>query len=187
MESLAAIVKDCGHKMDVTIEHLRNEFAHVRTGRATTALLDGIKVDYYGTPTPLNQVASVSTPDSRLLTVQPWEKNLIGDIERAILESDLGLNPQNDGSLIRLPIPELSEERRKELVKVLKRQAEDARIAVRNVRRDSNDNIKRFSKDNQVSEDEEHATHDEIQTLTDKHVELIDKLLEDKEKEVMTV
>ena len=187
MNSLDDLLKDAEHKMDVTVEHVRNEFAHIRTGRATTALLDGIKVDYYGTPTQLNQVASVSTPDPTLLAIQPWEKNLIGPIEKAILESDLGLNPQNDGTFIRIPIPKLSEERRLDLVKLLKRHAEDGRIAIRNVRRDSNDHIKRFAKDNHVSEDEEHEYIDKIQKSTDDHVERVDNLLNDKEKEVLTV
>lgn len=187
MNSLDEIYKEAEHKMDVSTEHVRNEFAHIRTGRATTQLLDGIKVDYYGTPTPINQVGTVSVPDPTLIAIQPWEKNLIGEIEKAIMESDLGLNPQNDGTLIRIPIPKLSEERRQDLVKVLKRQAEDGRIAIRNVRRDANDQIKKFSKDNHVSEDEEHEFHDKIQKLTDDHVKKIDQLLEDKEKEVMTV
>jgi ribosome recycling factor len=187
MTSLEEIYKDAGHKMDVSLEHVRNEFAHVRTGRATTALLDGIKVDYYGTPTPLNQIAGVSVPDPQTVSIQPWEKSMIGPIEKAIMEADLGFNPQNDGTFIRIPIPKLSEERRIELVKLLKKLAEEGRIAVRNVRRDANDHIKRFTKDNHVSEDEEHEYMDKIQKMTDKHIEKIDEMLKDKEKEVMTV
>ena len=187
MNSLEEIIKDATHKMDVTTEHVRNEFAHIRTGRATTQLLDGIKVNYYGTPTPINQVGTVSVPDPTLISIQPWEKNLIGEIEKAIMESNLGFNPQNDGTLIRIPVPKLSEERRLDLVKVIKRQAEDGRIAIRNVRRDSNDHVKKFAKDNHVSEDEEHDVYDSIQKLTDEHVTKIDQLLEDKEKELMTI
>lgn len=187
MNSLDEILKDSEHKMNVSVEHVRSEFAHIRTGRASTALLDGIKVNYYGNPTPLNQVGSVSIPDPRMITIQPWEKSIIGEIEKAILESDLGLNPQNDGILIRLPIPELSEERRNDLVKVLKRQAEDGRIAIRNVRRDANDHIKKMVKDEHLSEDDEHYYIDEVQKLTDDHIEKIDTLLKDKEAEVMTV
>ena len=174
MNSLKDILDDAEHRMDASVDHVKNEFTHVRTGRATTALLDGIKVDYYGTITPLSQMANVSVPDSRLLSIQPWDKNMVAPIEKAILESDLGLNPQNDGTLIRIPIPQLSEERRKDLVKLIKKQAEEGRIAVRNVRRDANEHIKKFTKDNHVSEDEERETLDLIQKLTDKHIELIE-------------
>jgi len=174
-------------KMDKSAEAVRHELTKLRSGRATTTLLDGVKVDYYGTPTPLNQVGNVSAPEARLLTIQPWDKSLIPVIEKSILEADLGLNPQNDGTLIRVPIPALNEERRKELVKLSKKYAEDGRIAIRNVRREANEHIKRAEKKHDVSEDDSKTAQDKIQKMTDAHIHQIDEMLAMKEKEIMEV
>ncbi len=178
---------DSEDKMKKTVETVRAELAKVRSGRATTTLLDGIKVDYYGTLTPLNQVSNVSAPEARMLTVQPWDKSLVPVIEKAILEADLGLNPANDGTLIRIPIPALNEERRKELVKLARKYAEDGRVAVRNVRREANDHIKRAEKNREVSEDDSKHAHDKIQKMTDAYIKKIDETLAVKEKEIMEV
>jgi ribosome recycling factor len=178
---------DSEDKMKKTVETVRAELAKVRSGRATTTLLDGIKVDYYGTLTPLNQVSNVSAPEARMLTVQPWDKSLVPVIEKAILEADLGLNPANDGNLIRIPIPALNEERRKELVKLARKYAEDGRVAVRNVRREANDHIKRAEKNHEVSEDDSKHAHDRIQKMTDAYIKKIDETLAVKEKEIMEV
>jgi ribosome recycling factor len=179
--------QDAEERMTKSVEAVRSEFTHIRTGKATTALLEGIKVDYYGTPTPINQVANVSVPEMRLLAIQPWEKNMIGEIERAILKSDLGLNPVNDGRLIRVPIPTLTEERRKELVKLVGKMAEDGKIAIRNIRRDVNDNIKKAEKSHELSEDNAHDELNEIQELTDTYIKKIDEVLKIKEDEIMEV
>ena len=174
-------------KMDHSIEALKKEFASVRTGRASLALLDGIKVDYYGTPTPLQQVASLSVPESRQIAIQPWNQKIISDIEKAIMKSDLGLTPTNDGKVIRINIPLLTEERRKQLVKVVRKNSEDAKVAVRNIRRDVNDEIKKLEKEKHLSEDDTKKSLDEIQKFTDSYVKKIDEILMHKEKEIMEV
>lgn len=174
-------------RMQHTIDVLKKEFASVRTGRASLALLDGIKVDYYGTPTPLQQLATLSTPDSRQILIQPWEQKIIPDIEKAIMKSDLGLTPANDGKSIRLIIPQLTEERRKDLVKVVKKKAEEARVAIRNIRRDANEELKKLEKEKHLSEDDAKRAHDEIQKLTDSFIKKVDELLAHKEKEIMEV
>ena len=174
-------------RMDKTIESLKHEFANVRTGRAHTSLLDSVMVDYYGAPTPINQVANVSAPDPRMILIAPWDKTMIGAIEKAILTSDLGLNPNNDGESIRLAIPQLTEERRKELVKVVSKKAEDAKVAVRNIRRDANDAIKKEEKAKTITEDVSKDGQEQVQKLTDKKIKLIDELRDIKEKDVMSV
>ncbi|NUN46720.1 ribosome recycling factor [bacterium] len=174
-------------KMKKSLETVRNELAKIRSGRATTTLLDGVKVDYYGTPTPLNQVGNVSAPEARLLTVQPWEKGMVPAIEKAIREANLGLNPQNDGALIRIPIPPLNEERRKELVKLGKKYAEEGKVAVRNVRRDANEHFKKAEKDHKISEDDSKDAQDKVQKMTDNYIKKIDEMLLIKEKEIMEV
>lgn len=174
-------------KMDHSIEALKKEFASVRTGRASLALLDGIKVDYYGTPTPLQQLASLSVPESRQIAIQPWDQKIISDIEKAIMKSDLGLTPTNDGKVIRINIPSLTEERRKQLVKVVRKNSEDAKVAVRNIRRDVNDEIKKLEKEKHLSEDDTKKSLDEIQKSTDSYVKKIDEILMHKEKEIMEV
>jgi ribosome recycling factor len=181
------ILKKAGERMAKTVEHLAIEFNKVRTGKASTGLLEGIKVDYYGTPTPLAQVASINTPDSHTIAVQPWDKSMIPVIEKTILNANLGLNPASDGNLVRVPIPPLNEERRKELVKMIKKISEDARIAIRNVRRDEIEHLKKSEKDDHISEDDRKHAEKEIQTLTDKHIKEIDALLTKKEKEIMEV
>ncbi len=183
--TLKAIFKDADERMRKSVEHVQQELARIRTGRATPALLDVVKVEYYGSRVPLNQVATITAPEPRLLVVQPWEKRIIGDIERAILESDLGLTPSNDGNVIRIPIPELSEERRQELTKLVKKYCEEGRIAVRNVRRDANDHVKKLEKNHEISEDERDRALDKIQEITNKHIEEIDQLLAIKEKEIL--
>jgi ribosome recycling factor len=181
--------KKADEKMNKALDALRKELATLRTGRASQGMLDGIMVDYYGTPTPLSQVANMAVPDPRQITIQPWEAKLLGEIEKAILKSDVGLTPSNDGKIIRLSIPPLTEERRQQIVKHAKKLAEDARVAVRNIRRDVNDDIKKKSKDKDahVSEDEIKKLQDEIQKTTDAHIKKIDELLAHKEKEIMTV
>lgn len=174
-------------RMDKTIDALKHEFASIRTGRASTSLLDKVMVDYYGTPTPVNQVANVQAPEPRLILVKPWERNMIGPIEKAVLQSDLGLNPSNDGETIRLAIPQLTEERRKELVKVVHKKAEEAKVAVRNIRRDANDAIKKEEKAKTITEDDSKNGQDKIQKLTDKKIKLIDELKDKKEKDVLEV
>ena len=175
------------HRADGAVETLRKEFSGIRTGRASLSLLEGIMVDYYNTPTPLQQVAALSVPESRLIVIQPWEQKLIGDIERAIMKSDLGLTPANDGKVIRLPIPSLTEERRRELVKVVRKKAEEARVALRNIRRDVNEHAKRLEKDQHISEDEVKKTVAEVQKITDSYIKKVDDLLDAKEKEIMEV
>jgi ribosome recycling factor len=181
--------KKAEDKMNKAIDVLKKEFVTLRTGRASIGMLDGIMVDYYGTPTALNQVANMAVPDPRQITIQPWEAKLLGEIEKAILKSDVGLTPSNDGKIIRLSIPQLTEERRQQIVKQAKKLAEDARVAVRNIRRDVNDDIKRKTKDKEahVSEDETKKLQDDIQKTTDLHIKKIDELLAHKEKEIMTV
>src|SRR5690554_6228693 len=171
--------------MEEVIEATKKAFAAIRTGRANPALLDRIVVSYYGTPTPLTQMAGISAPEPRLLVISPWDKNSIKDIERAILSSDLGLTPTNDGSVIRLAIPPLTEERRKELVKIVRKDTEDFRVAVRNIRRDLNEAVKKMEKNGDISEDESRRVQDEIQDLTNKYIAEIDNLLAQKEKEIL--
>ncbi len=181
------IHKDAEHRMQKAVESTRSELTKIRTGKASPALLDTIKVSYYGSMVPLKQVASISTPEARLLVIQPWEKNLIGEIEKAILKSDLGLNPVNDGTVIRLPIPQLTEERRKDLVRLCNKLGEEGRIAIRNVRRDANDHLKKMEKNHEISEDEYHTAVDEVQKITDKYIQQIDDLLKIKEAEILEV
>ncbi len=172
-------------RMGKTITALENELKRIRTGRASTSLLDGIKLDYYGTPTPLNQTATVAVPESRLITIQPWDATIIKDIEKAILKSDLGLTPSNDGKLIRIAIPPLSEERRKELVKQVHKSCEEHKVAVRNIRRDANELIKGFKKDGDVSEDDAFKAQDQVQKITDEFIEKIDEVYKAKESEIL--
>ncbi|MBE2218183.1 MAG: ribosome recycling factor [Ignavibacteria bacterium] len=181
------IIKETDNKMHKATEHVRNELVRIRTGKATTNLLDGIKVDYYGTLTPISQVGNLSTPDIHTITVQVWDKGTLPLVERAIINANLGLNPINDGNLIRIPIPALNEERRKELVKLVKKYAEDGKIAVRNVRRDEIERLKKAEKDEHFSEDERKHGEGEIQKLTDKHIKEIDLIVQQKEKEIMEV
>jgi ribosome recycling factor len=178
---------DASHRMDQAVEHTQTEFNSVRTGRASGVLLDRISIDYYGTPTPLRNLASINVPEPRLLTVQPFDPSSIKQIEKTIQESDLGLTPSNDGKLIRLAIPQLTEERRRELVKVVNRLAEDGRIAVRNVRRDAISQLKAMVDNGEVGADEEHRGEERVQKLTDDHVHRIDELLKKKESEIMEV
>ena len=181
------IYSEAEDRMKKSIEVLKKEFASIRAGRANPALLDRIRVDYYGVPTPINQMANISVPEPRLLVIQPWDKSVIGDIEKAILKSDLGLNPNNDGSVIRIAIPQLTEERRKELVKLVKKKSEDFKVEIRNARRDANDQIKMFEKDGEISEDEARKSMEKIQELTDKYIENVNKILENKETEILEV
>ncbi|MEW6107933.1 MAG: ribosome recycling factor [Nitrospirota bacterium] len=174
-------------RMNSAVEALKKEFSSIRTGRASLALLDGITIDYYGTPTPLQQLASLSIPESRQIAIQPWEQRIIPDIEKAILKSDLGLTPMNDGKTIRINIPVLTEERRKQLVKLVRKRAEEGKVAVRNIRRDSNEELKKLEKDKHLSEDEAKKEHDEIQKITDSFIKKIDEVLAHKEKEIMEV
>ncbi|HBG08650.1 MAG: ribosome recycling factor [Limnochordia bacterium] len=184
---IGQIMDDGKARMEEVIVRTKKAFASVRTGRANPALLDRIMVSYYGTPTPLNQMASVSVPEPRMLVITPWDKSSIKDIEKAILTSDLGLVPNNDGSVIRLAIPPLTEERRKELVRLVRKDAEDHRVAVRNIRRDLNEAAKKLEKDGEISEDDLRRAQDDIQKLTDRFIEQIDELLKAKEKEIMEV
>ncbi len=181
------IIKDAKQKMVKAVEAVKHELITIRTGRATPGLIEGVKVDYYGNPTPLKQVANIGAPEPTLLTVQPWEKNMLQVIESAIRNANLGLNPSNDGTLIRVPIPALNEERRKEYVKLTKKYGEQGKVSIRNLRRDANDSLKKIEKDKQISEDEKKRGEDEIQKLTDKYSAEIDSLLEQKEREIMEV
>jgi len=174
-------------EMEKTISSLEKSFSRVRTGRASVSLLDGIKVDYYGTPTPIAQVATLSVPESRLIVIAPWDVTAIGAIEKAIQKSDLGLMPSTDGKVIRLAIPQLTEERRKELVKVVKRMSEEGKVKLRNERRDANEALKDLKKNNKMSEDELHDAQDEVQKLTNRYIEKTDKILTVKDKEIMEI
>jgi ribosome recycling factor len=182
-----SLIADAKQRMDASLETVRRELAVMRTGRASLSMLDGIKVDYYGTPTPLNQVGNLAVPDPTLVTIQPWDASLLHPIEKAIRSSDLDLNPQNDGKIIRIPIPQLTEERRKTLVKHAHKHAEEGRVAVRNVRRDANDHLKKLLKEHDVSEDDEKHAIAEVQKLTDLHIEKINEILKKKEAEIMEV
>lgn len=179
--------KDIKNKMEGAITALKREFGTLRAGRASLAVLDTITVDYYGVPTPLSQVASLAVPESRLIVIQPWESKILPDIEKAIMKSDLGLMPTNDGKLIRLAFPPLTEERRKELVKVAKRVAEEAKVAIRNIRRDGNDFIKELEKEKEISEDDLKKGQEEVQKITDSYIAKVDDILAHKEKEIMEV
>ena len=181
------LIKTVDQKMGKSVEALRTDLAKVRTGRAHTGLLDHIQVDYYGSMVPVNQVANVTLIDARTIGVQPWEKNMVGKVERAIRDSDLGLNPASMGELIRVPMPMLTEERRRDLTKVVRHEGEAAKIAVRNIRRDANAQLKEAVKDKTISEDDERRAEEQIQKLTDRHVTEIDKLLEQKEQELMQI
>jgi len=185
--SVADVKKTADQKMHKSIETLKANLAKVRTGRAHTGILDQIQVDYYGSPTSLTQVANVTLLDARTIGVQPWEKKMVAVVEKAIRESDLGFNPSTQGDMIRVPTPPLTEERRREIVKLVKGEGEDAKVAIRNIRRDSNETLKKLLKDKACSEDEERRAQDEVQKLTDKFVAEVDKLISDKEKELLTV
>jgi ribosome recycling factor len=185
--TVAEIKANTKSRMKKVLEDLGHTMAGIRTGRASVSLLDGVKVDYYGTPTPLNQLSTLHVPEPSMITAQPWDVSQIGVIEKAIRSADLGLNPSNDGKLIRIPIPPLTEERRKELVKHLHNITEDHRIAVRNIRRDANDHIKKLQKAKEISEDEEHGALDDVQKLTNEYIEKVDEAAKGKEKEMMEV
>ena len=187
MTAIDDFLQDATRRMDNSIEAAREHFNSVRTGRASPALLDRVQIDYYGQPTPLKQLATINAPEARLLTVQPFDPSSIKAIERAIQESDLGLTPSNDGKVIRLPIPQLTEERRKELVKVVRQMAEEGRVAVRNVRRDVMHHLQELVRNGDVGDDEERRAEDRVQKLTDEHVKKIDELLKHKEAEIMEV
>ena len=182
---IESIYRETKDNMSKTINALKNELNKVRTGRASLTILDGIRVDYYGTLTPLNQMATLAVPESRLITIQPWDVSVIKEIEKAILKSDLGLTPSNDGKIIRISIPPLTEERRKELVKVINKISEDHKIAVRNIRRDSNELLKGLKKDGDISEDDAFKAQDNVQKITDEHIKLIDDVNKDKEQEIL--
>jgi len=184
---LDEVISESKDAMNRAVEALKREMSKVRTGRASISLLDDVRVDYYGTPTPLNQVGTLAVPEARLITIQPWEKQLIPEIEKAIFKSDLGLNPASDGQLIRIAIPALTEERRKDMVKVIRRMGEDAKIAVRNARRDANDNLKMLEKEKEISEDDLKRGEKQVQDVTDSFVEKVDEVVAHKEKEVMEI
>src|SRR5574338_796221 len=175
------VIKDAASKMDKTLEALRSELAKVRTGKATTALLDGVKVDYYGTLTPINQVGNITVLDPHTLSITPWDKSMVQPIDKAILEANIGFNPVSDGTNLKIPVPALTEERRKDFVKLVKKFGEDAKVAVRNVRREANERLKKEEKDKKMSEDELKHAEDEVQKLTDQHIKMIDDVLKHKE------
>lgn len=181
------IIKDAKNRMDKTLETLRSELAKVRTGKATTALLDGLKVDYYGTLTPINQVGNLTVLDAHTLSITPWDKTMVPVIEKAILEANLGFNPVSDGTNLKIPVPPLTEERRRDFVKIVKKFGEDAKVAIRNVRRDANEHLKREQKEKKMSEDELKIAEEEVQKLTDQHIKMIDEMLKHKENEIMEV
>ncbi|MEJ2690163.1 MAG: ribosome recycling factor [Deltaproteobacteria bacterium] len=184
---MTTVVQDIADKMQKSIETYQKDLTKIRTGRASLSLLDGIKVQAYGSPMPLNQVASLTIPESRLIAIQPWDPHMIGEIEKAIHKSDLGLNPVSDGKIVRISIPQLTEDRRKELVKQVKKISEEYRVAVRNLRRDAIDTLKKMKKDKEISEDEQFKLQDEVQKTTDKFIGKIDGVMTEKEKEVMEV
>jgi ribosome recycling factor len=181
------VIKDVQHRMHGAIEALHREFKTLRTGRANAAMLDGVTVDYYGTPTPIAQVASIKVPEASMIVAEPWDKSMVGAIEKAIRNADLGLNPSNDGKIVRIPVPQLTEERRKDLVKKAHHVAEEARTAIRQVRRDGNDRLKKMLKGHEISEDDEKRALDEIQKLTDKHIDEVGNVLKHKEQDIMAV
>ncbi|WP_209122357.1 ribosome recycling factor [Alkalihalobacillus sp. BA299] len=181
------LMQDAQGRMKKALDALNRELATLRAGRANPSLLEKVTVEYYGAPTPLNQLATISVPEARMLVIQPFDKTVIGDIEKAILKSDLGLTPSNDGTIIRITIPALTEERRKDLVKLVKKYAEEGKVAVRNIRRDINDDLKKLQKDGELTEDDLRRSTDEVQKLTDKHIADIDQIATNKEKEIMEV
>jgi ribosome recycling factor len=185
--SAVDVISNVDQKMSKSIEALKSALAKIRTGRASTGILEHIQVDYYGNPTPISQVAALGLADARTITVTPWEKNMIAAVEKAVRDSDLGLNPATQGNVIRVPMPALTEERRKDLVKVVKSEGEDSKIAIRNLRRDGNEQLKKLTKDKLISEDDERRSQDDIQKRTDRFVAEVDKLVQEKEKEIMTV
>ncbi|MBW2085429.1 MAG: ribosome recycling factor [Deltaproteobacteria bacterium] len=182
---LDEVYEELKERMEKSLVALERDFKRVRTGRASTSLLDGIRIDYYDTPTPLNQLASLSTPEARLILIQPWDPQVLGDIEKAILKSELGLNPMNDGKVLRIAIPPLTEERRRDLVKVVRKIAEESKVALRSIRRDSNDIIKDLKKEKEISEDESFRALDEVQKITGDFIKKIDEMSQVKEKEVL--
>ncbi|MEC4889994.1 MAG: ribosome recycling factor [Nitrospira sp.] len=187
MSNAGPIHQKLTEKMDHALEHLKRDLAGLRTGRASVALLDGVRVDYYGTMTPLKQVSNISTPEARLITIQPWEPQLIKEIEKAISNSGLGVNPSNDGKLIRVPLPPLTEERRKELGKICKKHGEDAKVQIRGFRRDANEELKKLQKDSKLTEDELRKAEQDTQKLTDNYVQKIDDVIKKKEQEILEV
>ena len=187
MDDFMENIKDIEGRMQKSVDNLKEEYVTIRAGRANPHILDRLRVDYYGTPTPIQQVANVSVPEARMIQIQPWEASLIKDIEKAILVSDLGLTPNNDGKTIRLVFPELTEDRRKELAKDIKKKGDNAKVAIRNIRRDANDAIKKENKAGDISDDEAKNSEDEIQKITDKYIAMIDSAIDDKTKEILTV
>lgn len=181
------IFEDLNERMGKSIEALKREYSRLRTGRASSSLLDGIRVSYYDTPTPLNQMASIAVPEPRLIVIQPWDKTALGEIEKAILKSELGLTPMNDGKVIRIAIPPLTEERRKELVKVARKMAEDNKVAIRNIRRDANDMLKDLKKEKEITEDDLFRSQEEVQKITDEFISQVDQLCSEKEKEILEI
>ena len=184
---LNTILAEAESKMEKSVENTKEKFSHVRAGRANVSMLDGVSVEAYGTPTPLNQVGTVSAPEARLLVIDPWDKSLIPAIEKTILQANLGFNPSNDGKIIRLVVPELTEDRRNEYVKVIKKEAEEGKVAVRNVRKDVNNKLRKLEKDSEITEDELKASEEKVQKSTDKYIAAIDTALAAKEKELLTV
>ena len=187
MSFIEKVNSETEERMGKTVENLKKEFSRIRTGRATPSLLEGLTVEYYGTIMQVNQVATITIPEARLILVQPWEKSMLSPIEKAIQASDLGLNPLNDGNIIRLPIPALTEERRKDLCKNSKKRSEESKVAIRNIRRDSNESLKKAEKDKEITQDEQKSALDEIQKLTDEFIKAIDEQLTIKEKEIMEI
>ncbi|NLT96426.1 MAG: ribosome recycling factor [Clostridia bacterium] len=181
------ILKDSETRMQKTLEVLRKDFASLRAGRANPAILEKVQVDYYGVPTPINQMANITAPEPRLLVIQPWDKSIISSIEKAILKSDLGLNPSSDGTVIRIAIPQLTQERRKELVKTVKKKAEEAKVGIRNIRRDANEEVKSLEKAKEITEDESKKAQEDIQKITDKYIAEVEKVLSKKEEEIMEI
>lgn len=182
-----SVIKDAKTKMDNAIQAFSRELGSIRAGRANPSILNKLTVDYYGAPTPINQVAGIAVPEARLIVIQPYDKTILGDIEKAIMKSDLGLSPSNDGIVIRLAIPALTEERRKDLVKQVKKEAEEAKVGIRNIRRDANDDLKKLEKKSEITEDDLRSYSDEVQKLTDSFIVKIDEVAKDKEKEIMEV
>jgi ribosome recycling factor len=180
-----SLYDEAREKMGDSVDALKNEFKRIRTGRASLALFEGIRVSYYGTPTPLNQIASLSIPESKLIVIQPWDLSVIGEIEKEILKSELGLTPMNDGKVIRVPIPPLTEERRRELVRVVRKIAEEHKVSIRNIRRDTNELLKGFKKDGEISEDDFYRGQDKVQKITDDYIRLVDQTCQEKEKEIL--
>jgi ribosome recycling factor len=182
---IESIYQETRESMGKSVEALKNELKRIRTGRASLSILDGIKVDYYGTLTPLNQMATLAVPESRLITIQPWDVSVVKDIEKAILKSDLGLTPSSDGKIIRISIPQLTEDRRKELVKVVHKVCEEYKVSVRNFRRDSNELLKSMKKDGEITEDDAFKSQEQVQKITDEHIKLVDECYQEKEKEIL--